>query len=52
MYVCDCRSGVAPEWARGTVRLSVGRNTTEGDVDKAAKILCDAYKLLRGTERK
>jgi hypothetical protein len=31
------RSGVSPDWAMGTIRLSVGRMTTEEEVEEAAK---------------
>jgi cysteine desulfurase len=34
--------GVLPEVGRGAVRLSVGRFTTETDVDRAAELLVDA----------
>lgn len=34
--------GVPPEVGRGAVRLSVGRFTTEGDVDRAAELLAAA----------
>ena len=36
--------GVAPELGRGAVRLSLGRFTTEGEVDRAAELLVAAYR--------
>jgi cysteine desulfurase len=36
--------GVPPELGRGAVRLSVGRFTTEGEVDRAAEVLVAATK--------
>jgi len=38
--------GVPPEYARGTVRLSVGATTTERDVDDAARALVAAARTL------
>jgi cysteine desulfurase len=35
------------EWARGTIRLSTGKYTTEGEVDRAAEIIARALKRLR-----
>jgi cysteine desulfurase len=40
--------GVAPEDARGAVRLSVGRETTAGDVATAAAALVGAWRALTG----
>jgi cysteine desulfurase len=40
-----CAMGVPPEQGRGTVRLSVGRFTTEEEVDRAADLFAQA--LLR-----
>jgi cysteine desulfurase len=34
--------GVRPELGKGAVRLSVGRYTTEGEVDEAARLLAAA----------
>ncbi len=34
--------GVAPEWAAGTLRLSTGRHTTRGDVERAAALILAA----------
>jgi cysteine desulfurase len=34
--------GVAPEWAAGTLRLSVGRHTTVDDVRAAAALIVEA----------
>ncbi|MEW6660537.1 MAG: cysteine desulfurase family protein [Thermodesulfobacteriota bacterium] len=39
--------GVAPEVARGAVRLSVGRPTTAGEVEEAAGLLLDRMGVLR-----
>ena len=30
------------EWARGTLRLTTGRKTTAGDIDKAVQVICSA----------
>ena len=38
--------GVAPEVARGTVRLSVGRDTSADEVDRAASLLIGAWEAL------
>ena len=35
--------GVSPERARGAVRLSVGRFTSDGDIDRAADVLLAAH---------
>ena len=35
------------EWARGTTRLSTGKYTTEGEVDRAVEIIASAVKRLR-----
>lgn len=35
--------GVSPERARGAVRLSVGRFTSDGDIDRAADVLREAH---------
>ena len=35
------------EWAKGTLRLTTGRMTTEGDIDKAIQVICKAVKELR-----
>lgn len=36
--------GVAPEWAMGTLRLSVGRYTTEGEVEQAIRLIASAVR--------
>ena len=41
------RSGVAPEWSRGAIRLSVGRATTKEEIDRAAHVLWEAYQKLQ-----
>jgi cysteine desulfurase len=35
------------EWARGTIRLSTGKNTTEGEVDRALEIIATAVNRLK-----
>jgi cysteine desulfurase len=40
--------GVPPAEAVGSVRLTLGRSTTEGDVDRAAAALASAWARLRG----
>ena len=35
-------------WAKGTVRFSVGRMTTEADVDRAVAVVADAVKRING----
>jgi cysteine sulfinate desulfinase/cysteine desulfurase-like protein len=37
--------GISPEQALGAVRLSLGRETTEEHIDRAAAILVDAWHL-------
>jgi cysteine desulfurase len=39
--------GVPSEVARGTLRLTLGRNTTEAEVDRAADVIVDAVVRLR-----
>jgi cysteine desulfurase NifS/selenium donor protein len=39
--------GVPVEWAMGTVRFSVGRYTTEEEIDKAIPIVADAVRCLQ-----
>lgn len=39
--------GVAPEWARGAVRMTLGRTTTVADVDRAVDVATDAVATLR-----
>ena len=34
------------EWAKGTLRLTTGRMTTEADIDRAVQIIADAVKKL------
>jgi cysteine desulfurase len=43
-----CAMGVPPEQGRGAVRLSVGRFTTEEEVDRVAELFCTAL-LARQT---
>ena len=35
------------EWARGTLRFSTGRMTTETDIDTAVAVVADAVQRLR-----
>lgn len=37
---------VTPEYALGTIRFSVGRNTTSSEIDNAIKIIVDAVRSL------
>ncbi|MDD3618273.1 MAG: cysteine desulfurase family protein [Desulfobulbaceae bacterium] len=39
--------GIPEEWAKGTVRFSVGRMTTLAEVDRAAKVVAAAVRELR-----
>lgn len=39
--------GVSPETARGTIRLSLGRDTTAEDVERASSLLIGAWESLR-----
>ncbi len=41
--------GVDPAWSRGAVRLTLGRETTEADVDRAAVALASAVARLRSS---
>jgi cysteine desulfurase len=43
--------GVPEDLAVGTIRLSVGRTTTEGEVDEAAAILIEALRAHVSTAR-
>jgi cysteine desulfurase len=38
---------VPVEWARGTIRLSTGKYTTDGEVDRAVEIIVGAVRTLR-----
>ena len=40
--------GVEPIWAMGTVRLSLGRGTTEEEIDRAAVLVIQAARALGG----
>jgi cysteine desulfurase len=40
--------GLDPAWAKGTVRFSVGRPTTEDEIDRAAEVVCAAVRRLAG----
>ena len=37
-----CAMGVPPEVGKGAVRLTVGRFTTEDEIDRAAELLIEA----------
>jgi cysteine desulfurase len=39
--------GVAPNWSGGALRMTLGRTTTESDVERAVNILVDAISTLR-----
>ncbi|MFH2218335.1 MAG: aminotransferase class V-fold PLP-dependent enzyme [Pseudomonadota bacterium] len=39
---------VPTEWAKGTVRFSVGRMTTAKEIDRAVRVVADAVKKLSG----
>lgn len=39
--------GVGREWSGGAVRMSLGRTTSEADVDRAVDVLVDAVGMLR-----
>jgi cysteine desulfurase len=39
--------GVPVEWAKGTLRFSVGKMTTEAEIDKAIRVVADAVEKLR-----
>lgn len=40
--------GVPVEWAKGTLRFSVGKMTTVAEIDKAIRVVADAVEKLRG----
>ncbi|HET6490431.1 MAG TPA: cysteine desulfurase family protein [Syntrophales bacterium] len=42
-----CAMAVPAEWARGTIRLSTGKCTTQGEIDRALEIIATAVKRLR-----
>jgi cysteine desulfurase len=39
--------GIPIEWAKGTIRFSVGRMTTEAEIDKAIRVVADAVNKLK-----
>jgi cysteine desulfurase len=41
--------GIEPDWGMGTLRLSVGRPTTESQVDDATRVITEAVRNLRST---
>jgi cysteine desulfurase len=40
--------GVTREWSAGAVRLTLGRTTTQADVDRAAEVIVAAVQRIRG----
>ena len=40
--------GVPVEWAKGTLRFSVGKMTTEAEIDNAIRVVAEAVDTLRG----
>ncbi len=44
--------GVPRDWASGTLRLSTGRGTTNGEVTDAVSVIAGAVRRLRGAEHK
>ena len=42
-----CAMAVPVEWARGTIRLSTGKYTTQGEIDRALEIIATAVSHLR-----
>jgi cysteine desulfurase len=42
-----CAMTIPVEWARGTIRLSTGKFTTEGEVDRAVEIIASNVRRLR-----
>jgi cysteine desulfurase len=43
--------GLASEWSHGSLRLTVGRENTETDIDKVVELLPDVIEKLRGLGR-
>lgn len=41
--------GIAPEWGMGTLRLSLGRYTTQGDVEEAIRVIVAAARRQGAT---
>ncbi len=39
--------GVPLNWAKGSLRLSTGRGTTEADIDRVVEVICEAVKTLQ-----
>jgi cysteine desulfurase len=37
------------EWAKGTLRFSVGRMTTEAEIDKTIRVVAEALSQSKGT---
>jgi cysteine desulfurase len=42
-----CAMAVPVEWARGTIRLSTGKFTTQGEIDRAVEIIASNVRRLR-----
>ena len=40
-------AGVERSWAGGAVRMTLGRTTTDADVDRALEVLVEAVTTLR-----
>jgi cysteine desulfurase len=43
--------GVEREWAAGALRLTLGRTTTDADVDRAVEVITGAVERIRGHGR-
>jgi cysteine desulfurase len=39
--------GIPVEWAKGTIRFSVGRMTTETEIDKTIRVVADSVNKLK-----
>jgi len=45
-----CAMAIPVEWARGTIRLSTGKYTTQGEIDRAIEIITRAVRTLRNSK--
>jgi cysteine desulfurase len=43
--------GIPEDWARGTLRLTTGRMTTAGEIDRAAEVIIAAVRNRRRAPR-
>jgi cysteine sulfinate desulfinase/cysteine desulfurase-like protein len=43
--------GIEPAWSGGAVRLSLGRTTSDADVDRALDVFADVVPTLRSRMR-